>query len=452
MFQRNYQSKLKNEFDLLIIGGGINGTGIARDASERGLKVLLLEKDDFAYGCTSASTRLIHGGLRYLEHFEFDLVRESLKEREVLLNLANHLVKPIKICIPVYKGDKRPYWEIKAGMVLYDLLSYDKSLPAHQIMNKHDFVRYEGAVNDVDLLGAAVYSDAQVDFPERICIENMLMAKNAGAVVLNHAEVKSIKIDKRNISSIDFLDKLSNSTCSVKAKVIVNASGPWVDNLCSLTKLSLKKNIGGTKGSHIIVKKYPQGPKHAIYASSKADMRPFFIIPWQEYYLIGTTDIPFNGNLDKVQITNDEINYLLNESNRILKNKTLNHSDILFSYSGVRPLPFSSAGDQEPSKITRKHIILDHGNQGISNFISIIGGKLTTYRNLSEQVVNLVIKKLNYNFVQTKTKSLKFIGAYTGDYKTYTNSEVKKIKNKYDLEPDIIQHWYKSYNRRYKHR
>lgn len=452
MIARINPRELNKVFDLIVIGGGINGCGIARDASSRGLSVLLLEKEDFGYGCTSASTRLIHGGLRYLEHFEFDLVRESLREREILLKNAKHLVRPIELCIPIYKGDKRGYWLIKTGMILYDLLSFDKSLPRHKMVSKDAFSSFEEAVNDESLVGAAVYWDAQSHFPERICVENALMANKDGGVVLNHTKVTSLKFVENNIGEVGFLDNITNNQYKARGKVIVNVSGPWVDSLIGLLNKNTERKIGGTKGSHIIVRKFEGGPKHGIYVGAKSDGRPFFILPWLNYYLIGTTDIPFKDNLDSLKASEDEINYLLTEANHILKNRQLKREDILYSYSGVRPLPYIDKDSKDPGKITRKHIINDHVVDGLPNFLSIIGGKLTTYRNLSEQVVDLVFKKLGYKYLPSTTQKVPLIGNpdSSQNIEAYKEDEVKKARRKRELDPEIVTHLIDLYGRRYK--
>ena len=218
MLKRFNENQLKKEFDLIVIGGGINGCGITRDASERGLKVLLLEKEDFGAGCTGVTSRLGHGGLRYCEHLEFDLVRESLRERETLLHIANHLVRALKFSIPVYKGDKRGMQLIKLAMVLYGLLSYDKSLPGHKIYSKDNFLKLEPSVNPENLLGAAVYYDTQITYPERICLENVIMAKDRGALVLNHAEVAALNANLGKISEVEFVDRLTQKNIQQKEK------------------------------------------------------------------------------------------------------------------------------------------------------------------------------------------------------------------------------------------
>ena len=220
MINRINEMELKDEFDLVVIGGGINGCGIARDASMRGLRVLLLEREDFGAGCSAVPSRLIHGGLRYLEHFEFDLVRESLREREILLQNANHLVSPLRMSIPIYQGDKRSPFIVKIGMILYDLLSFDKSLPKHRMMSPGEFMKIEPGINSEGLKGAAVYYDAQVTYPERLCLENALMAKDHGAIVLNHAEVVGISVSGDRVSQVEFIDKLSGKTHTSRGKLI----------------------------------------------------------------------------------------------------------------------------------------------------------------------------------------------------------------------------------------
>lgn len=429
--ERINNEDLNKEFDLIVIGGGINGCGIARDASERGLKVLLLEKEDFASATSSTNTRLKHGGLRYLEFLEFGLVKESLTERELLLKNANYLVKPLPICIPIFDSDKRGYWTIKAGMVLYDFLSRGKSLPSHKMISKTEFASFEPGINNDGLVGAALYYDAQVTYPERLCLANALMAKNNQALVINHAEVVSFERKRDLISGLEFVDRLTGKKYFVRGKLIINSSGPWVDSICGLAAPDLEKKIGGTKGSHIVIKRFDEGPKNAIYVSAKSDGRPFFIIPWQEYYLIGTTDLHFDGDLDKLKISEDEINYLINETNRVFKYKQISRNDILFSYAGVRPLPF--VGDKNPAGITRKHLIFDHKKEGFSNFISIIGGKLTTYRNLSEQAVDLAFKKLNYKFESTKTKKIPISGNLPVSEKKFIDI-LSRSANQFSLE------------------
>jgi glycerol-3-phosphate dehydrogenase len=441
--------QVNQSFDVVVIGGGINGSGIARDAAERGLKVLLVEKNDFGAGTTAYSTRLGHGGLRYLENFEIGLVRESLRERERLLASAPHLVEPLALGIPIYKGDKRGYWTIKAGMVLYDMLSWDKSLPRHKMLRREAFLKQFPGVASENLVGGAVYYDTQINLPERICVENALAAQNKGAVVLNHAKVnkientQSVKNANQEAATVTMTDLLTGETLVAKAAQVVNATGVWVDELIQKTEggqsAKVTRKMGGTKGSHLIVRRFDGGPNDALYVEAKQDGRPFFIIPWQkEYYLIGTTDLPYKGDLDKVICDQDEVAYLTRETQRIFPKAKL---DVLYTYSGVRPLPYADS-KKAAGKITRKHIIFDHSQkEGIARFISIIGGKLTTYRNLAEETVDLLVKKLRKKVTPCATRTIPLPGGVGlgGNIRMYKSIHIPKTVEATGYAPQVIE-------------
>ncbi|BAU63429.1 glycerol-3-phosphate dehydrogenase [Stanieria sp. NIES-3757] len=396
---RNFNQIQSTKYDLIIIGGGINGAGVARDAALRGLKTILIEKGDFAGGTSSWSTRLIHGGLRYLEYFEFPLVRESLKEREILLRTAPHLVHPLLLTIPIYRDRSRPYWKIWAGMILYDIFSFDKTLPLHRMLPKVQFEQLFRHVDRDDLAGGAQYYDGQVALAERLCLENILAAQEAGATVLNYVEVTELPIEDNRINQLICQDKLTGEEFTVTGNqnaVVINTSGPWVDRVCQLdngkSALSKTRKMGGTKGSHIVVPPFPGAPETTLYVEAKSDGRPFFIVPWLGMYLIGTTDIPFEGDLDRIKAEDEEIDYLIQETNNIIPTANLARKDIKFTYSGVRPLPNEEG--KKPGSITRKHILFDHSREGVNNLISLIGGKLTTYRHVGEEMVNAAFKKM----------------------------------------------------------
>ena len=372
------------EFDIIIIGAGINGAGIARDAAMRGLKVLLLDKRDIASGTSSASTRLIHGGLRYLEHFEFGLVRESLRERETLLRIAPHLVRPLVITIPIYNQSKRGRATIRAGMIAYDLLSWSKSLPRHRMLSRAETLKQSPGLNQEGLLGSAQYFDAQIEFAERLVVENALDAREHGAEIITYAPVTKLTVE----GGVEFVS--NGETHFAHGSVIVNAAGPWVDQLLERAPVESGRLIGGTKGSHIVVAPFPAASKSAIYLEAKSDGRPFFIIPWNGNYLIGTTDVRFEDDPDEVRSEWWEIDYLLAETNRAFPDAGLKREQILFTYSGVRPLPWTTNEDEQ--SITRRHFIREHPR--MKNLLSIVGGKLTTYRSLAEECVDLAFRKL----------------------------------------------------------
>jgi len=380
-------------FDVIVIGAGINGAGIARDAAMRGLKVLLIDKGEPGMGTTVASTRLIHGGLRYLEHFEFGLVRESLREREILLRIAPHLVRPLAIAIPIYKQSKRGRLTIRTGMILYDLLSWGKSLPRHRMLSRDETLKRWPGLNPDGLVGSALYYDAQVEFPERLVMENVRSAREFGAEVLTHTPVTDLVVENGHVSGVKFGNE-DNSEDGRKqfaeAAVVINAAGPWIDEVLEHAPVKSPKLIGGTKGSHIVVPAFPGAPKNAIYVEARSDGRPIFIIPWNKLYLIGTTDVRFEGDPDKVRCEPWEVDYLLSETNLALPGSHLTHDTILDTYSGVRPLPVTS--DKDEQSITRRHFIRQHPR--LPNLLSIVGGKLTTYRSLAEECVDLIFQNL----------------------------------------------------------
>jgi glycerol-3-phosphate dehydrogenase len=420
------------QFDLIVIGAGINGAGIARDAAMRELKVLLLDKGDVGSGTSSWSTRLIHGGLRYLEHGEFRLVRESLRERECLIKIAPHLVRPLAMLVPIYERARRGWWTIRAGMIAYDLLSFDKKLQRHQLLSRAETLGRVPGINGAGLLGAAGYFDAQVEFAERLVVENVLSALEHGATVVTYARVDKLLIEAGRVCGVRFTTSVNSLESSVHslgskvqdemsqgeegglapalnparnsnppgiervatARVVINAAGPWVDQLLAqATPADSPRLVGGTKGSHIIVAPFAGAPDTAIYVEAETDGRPFFIIPWNGNLLIGTTDLTYDGDLDHVRIDEREIDYLLRETNRVIPQANLTRECVLYTYSGVRPLPFS-ANNAEPG-ITRRHFIRRHPQ--VERLFSIVGGKLTTYRSLAEQAVDLVLRELGRN-------------------------------------------------------
>src|SRR6266850_3299764 len=399
------------EFDLIIIGAGINGAGVARDAAMRGLKVLLLDKGDIGSGTSSWTTRLIHGGLRYLEHGEFGLVRESLREREALMHIAPHLITSLPFLVPIYTGARRGRWTMRAGMIAYDLLSFDKTLPSHRMLSKAETLHTLPALEPENLRGSAVYYDAQVEFAERLVLENAISAFEHGAAVLTYARVERFILEGGIARGVEFTNQLTGDNHSARGEIILNAAGPWVDQLLTKAGAVSSQLIGGTKGSHIIVAPFAGAPAGAIYVEAETDHRPFFIIPWNGNYLIGTTDIRYRGDLDHVQIETEEIDYLLRETNRIIPAANLSRDRILYTYAGIRPLPFT--GNKGEQSITRRHFIRRHPQ--VANLFSIVGGKLTTYRSLAEEAVDLVFKNTGRSIVKCKTDQVPLPGAATPD-------------------------------------
>ena len=402
-------------FDVVIVGAGVNGCGVARDAAMRGLRVLLLDKGDIAAGTTAASTRLIHGGLRYLEHGEVGLVRESLHERETLLRkVAPHLVRPLPMLVPIYAGQRRGRLTIRAGMLAYDLLSSSKSLPRHRMLNGTEALRHAPGLEPEGLRGAALFYDAQVEYAERLAVENALDARARGATVLTYARVERLLVEGDVARGVVFQDLLGGATLEARANVVLNAAGPWVDEVLEGASAKEEKLIGGTKGSHIVVRAFEGAPRAAVYAEAHGDGRPFFVIPWDDKFLIGTTDERYVGDLDCVEANEREVEYLLRETNRVLPSARLTRDDVLYTYSGVRPLPRINEGVE--GGITRRHFIKPSRVRGL---FSIVGGKLTTYRALAEGAVDLIHRALGKTPPPCQTADVPLPGAAVEEFEAF---------------------------------
>jgi glycerol-3-phosphate dehydrogenase len=416
-------------FDVCIIGAGINGCGIARDASMRGLRVLLLDKGDISSGTTAWSTRLIHGGLRYLEHGELGLVRESLRERETLLRrVAPHLVRPLPVLVPLYAGRRRGALTIRTGLLAYDLLSMDKSLPRHRMLTTSEALARAPGLDASSLNGAALFYDAQVEYAERLALENALAARLHGATILTYARVERLLVVDGAARGVEFTDLLGGSTHEARASLVLNVAGPWVDEVLDgagasgerLTgatgeKLSVaagEKLIGGTKGSHIVVRPFRGAPHAAVYAEAVEDGRPFFVIPWDDKFLIGTTDERYEGDLNHIEADTREIEYLVRETNRALPPAQLTRDDVLYTYSGVRPLAY--AGARAEAAVTRRHFV--RPSRVLRGLFSVVGGKLTTYRSLAEEAVDLLFRQLGRTPPPCTTATTRLPGAAFDDF------------------------------------
>jgi glycerol-3-phosphate dehydrogenase len=384
--KRNFDDLGQQTFDLIVVGGGIVGAGVARDAALRGLHTLLLEKEDFAYGTTSRSSRLIHGGLRYLRHLDFRLVRQDMREREVLLKIAPHLVHPLPFLLPLTGPLARGAMAL--GMRLYDLLSYDKTLPSRQYLSRRETLELEPGLELTGLAGAYLYYDCQVPFAERLCLENALSAAEHGASVINHARVTGLVMDGNTVTGVQVEDVLSGQVRRVKARIVVNAAGHWMDSLCDMVNERLKPTVRRTKGIHLLT---PQVSRQAMVLFAQAGGRLFFVIPWQGYSLIGTTDTDYSGDLDNVSAGAEDVNYLLTEVRQAFP--TIRVEDIFYSTAGLRSLAGSTG--RRASNISRQHKLIDHEHSdNIGGFVSVLGGKITGYRAIAQETVDLVCRRL----------------------------------------------------------
>lgn len=369
--------------DLFVIGGGINGAGFARDAAGRGLNVILCEKDDLAEGTSSRSGKLVHGGLRYLEYYEFRLVREALIEREVLMNAAPHIIWPLRFVLP-HSPEDRPAWLVRLGLFLYDHLGGRKKLPGTRTLDlRRD---PEGAAIDDKYKRGFEYSDCWVD-DARLVVLNALDAANHGATVLTRSPCISARRED-GIWIITTKNSSSGEQKEHKAKIIVNAAGPWVsDVITRVAGSNSSRNVRLVKGSHIVVPKFWEGSN--AYLVQNHDKRVIFINPYEgDKALIGTTDISHESSADDVCVDDEEINYLISAVNRYFKEK-LTPDDVLEKFSGVRPL--FDDGQGNPSAVTRDYVF-DLDETAGAPILNIFGGKITTYRELAERGVAKIEK------------------------------------------------------------
>jgi len=375
--------------DVLVIGGGITGAGIARDAALRGFRVALVDKGDFGAGTSSHSSRLIHGGLRYLEQRGFRLVFEASRERRVLLRIAPHLVRPLPFLFPVYRGARVPGWKLRAGMWLYDVLAAFRNVKSHRWLSTKQVRRAEPALKDRGLTGAALYWDAQTD-DARLVLATMRSAARAGALVANYAEVTSLLTPDGRVRGAAVRDVLSGETRTVRALIVVNAGGPWVDGLRRMDDPAAPPLLRATKGAHVAVPRRRIGHERAITLFSAIDGRVMFVLPWGDLSYIGTTDTDADASPDTVRVTADDVTYLLRSANAAFPNAHLAANDVVSVWVGLRPLLRQDQA-ASPSQVSREHRIVESA-QGL---ITIAGGKLTTYRVMARDVADRVAARLH---------------------------------------------------------
>jgi glycerol-3-phosphate dehydrogenase len=374
--------------DLLIIGGGIVGAGIARDAALRGLSVALVEQRDLASGTTSRPTRLIHGGLRYLELFDFGLVRSDMRERETLLRIAPHLVFPLAFLLPLYRPTPFYRLKLRVGMFLYDLLSLDKSLPKRRRLGRRETLAAEPNLDPEGLSGSWRFYDAQVPFVERLVIENATDAAAHGALVLNHARAIGYLRDGDRVTGARVHDAIGGTDLEIRARCTVNATGPWLDETVQPLRRAGKPLLRLTKGTHLLV---PRATEQAHVLFAKRDGRLFFVLPWNGYTMVGTTDTDYVGDPGDAEASVEDVEYLRSEAARAFPRASLDR--IHFTWAGVRAL-VRVEGVAE-GEVSRKHAILDHErSDGIAGVFSVIGGKITAYRLIAEEITDLVAKRL----------------------------------------------------------
>lgn len=376
-------------FDLLIIGGGITGAGIAHDAVSRGFRVALVEKDDFASGTSSRSSNLIHGGLRYLEQLDFKLVFESVQERAILTKLAPHLVRPVPFLFPIYKGDRNGLFKMRLGLTLYEMLAFYKIYKRHRVYRTAAVQGMEPGLNDTNLKGAVTYYDCMTN-DARLTLETLVAAHQRGAVIGNYIRVTDLsRRDNAGLHTATIADSFSGQRFTLQARAVVNAGGPWSDSVRQLLADGRRAKIRPTKGVHLVVPRFRLPVNHAVVMSSAEDKRIIFAIPWPNATIIGTTDTDYEADIDDIIADGADIDYLLRITNQFFPESKLCKADIIATWAGVRPL-IDEGDDANASAVSREHeIVVDD-----DGLVSILGGKLTTYRHMAGEVVDVVVDEL----------------------------------------------------------
>ncbi|HQQ96414.1 MAG TPA: glycerol-3-phosphate dehydrogenase/oxidase [Cyclobacteriaceae bacterium] len=372
-------------FDLLIIGGGITGVGIALDAATRGLKTVLIEKNDFAFGTSSRSTKLIHGGLRYLKQLEFALVKEVGSERAIVHNLVPHLVVPEKMLLPLYERRGLGYWLASVGLMIYDWLAGVKPEDQRRMLTKPQTLRHEPLLKPDDIKGGALYAEYRTD-DARLTIEIAKEAHVKGALLINYLAVTDFRYGNGQVQGVEVRDVISGATMSIRARSVVNAAGPWVDDLREINHSRKDKHLHLTKGVHVVVPYHRMPVRQAIYFDVP-DGRMIFAIPRGRITYIGTTDTDYSGSKEDVYATREDVKYILDAVNETFPTVHLTLADVESCWAGLRPLIHEEG--KSASELSRKDEIFESE----SGLISIAGGKLTGYRKMAERVVDLLARK-----------------------------------------------------------
>lgn len=392
----------KKEFDVIIIGGGIIGAGIARDTALRGISVALFERFDFGSGTTSGSTRLIHGGLRYLEQLDFTLVKMDLHERATLLKIAPHLVKPLPFILPFYDANFFERTKFKIGLSIYDSFAGRENLEKHQSLSARQISELEPKLSTENLNGGALFYDAQINFPERLCLENLLDAERSGAEIFNYCRVTQAIHEHGKISGVivsDLLDE-TEKDIAVRGEIVVNAAGAWFNHVAGAIEEDEQNEIRTTKGIHVACS--PNLQKHAVIFNSPVDGRVMFVIPWLGFTWVGTTDTDYTGDPHDVRADGEDVKYLIDSAKAILPE--LENAEIHFSSAGVRALVRAPGSESSVSRLHKIETQLDHRIKGLVN---VLGGKITGYRHIAEEVTDILARDLNVkNICRTAVRQL----------------------------------------------
>lgn len=421
-------------FDVLIIGGGITGACAARDAARRGLSTVIVEKNDWAFGTSSRSSKLVHGGLRYLEMGDLKLVFEACRERRRLLLNAPHVVWPQSFIFPVYKGDKNPLFLIDIGLWMYDILALFRNVQNHQLHGPKRILQVEPELDAERLKGGGQFYDCATD-DARLTLSHVQSARLEGACCLSYTQVVDFLHRDGKVCGARVRDEVSGKEFDIEAKAVLNCTGPWTDMVCRLDESEAIPKLRPTKGSHIIVPWERVKATNAMPIIAPADERMLFLVPWGDYALIGTTDTDFQGDYDDIHASAEDVDYILEAANRTLPRARLTYDDVISTYAGLRPLVCTEVcEDVKESQVSREHSIYESH----SGLISIAGGKLTTARSMAEELVDLAVKRLGERFgtgpVRCITKRAPVFGKDGIDF----SKRLERLARETRLDDDVI--------------
>lgn len=451
--QQNLERLASDTFDVLVIGGGITGAAVARDAAMRGFRVAIVEKNDFASGTSSRSSQLIHGGLRYLEHFDFALVFEALRERQTLFGIAPHLLEPQVFLFPLYQGDRTGPVLLRVGLNIYDLLAGFRSIGRHEMLRPRDAATLEPLLQRQGLRSLSSYYDASTN-DARLTIATLRSAAAAGARAVNYARVLGLRADgSGRITGAIARDEISGSEFEIGAKVTANATGVWAGDVIDMTGAPTSQLVRPSKGSHLVLQRNRLPARHSIIFESPVDGRVMFVIPWGGFTLVGTTEVESDEPPDTVQASPEEAAYLLESAAALFPDAGLGPEDVCATYAGLRPLAAQKgAGEKGAGKVSREHAILE----GPRNLFSIFGGKLTTHRLMGEQIVDLLSRRLLEDFGvgardRCRTRETPLVGAPIRARLDHTVNEAGEAARGLGLPVELGPHLVRRYGTRYRH-
>ncbi|MGB6837332.1 MAG: glycerol-3-phosphate dehydrogenase [Dehalococcoidia bacterium] len=436
-----YLDRFEREtFDLAVVGGGITGAGIARDAAMRGLSVALVEKSDFAAGTSSSSSRMIHGGLRYLRHRQVRLVREALREREVLLKIAPHLAYPFPFLLPVYQGSRDSRLKLKVGLTGYDLLAGSRLLEHHVMLSREELLRTEPALRRKGLRGGFRYFDCLVS-DARLTLATVLSAARQGAAAVSYVEAIDLERDDGRVTGIRFRDRLNGQTGVLRARLVVNAAGPWVDQLRAMGGAA--PILRPTKGIHLVVPR-SRLPLSSVVMMTARDGRMLFAVPQGDCTYVGTTDTDYRDDPDAVRTEASDVEYILDAANAAFEGANVEAADVISTWAGVRPL-VAEEGAPAPSDVSRDYEV----RMEPEGLVSIAGGKLTTYRAMAEDLVNRIVaregKRFGWSPGPCRTGERPLVGGELEGFEQYCEATAQALEESWGLSPAVSQRLLRTY-------